>query len=262
VTPTDSALSLVADSLARNLPADAQLDQLPVHRNVLAAAKSGSMGPLLRELGVDDDVAQLATLWPRALEPALVRLERLPAPFVFRLHLAQTAAYLFLVGALELAVIGVLGTKVFPVLATISKDFGLVAMLDVQRTASVLFMLGALPLAVWVALGLRGWHRLPGWGRDYARAREAWLTTALLDASPPEDVRSAWLAKAQWVKDATLVQVDLETLARESSSAAERGMARFVALVRVLGLALLTLNAAGVLLAVYGTVARLAEAQP
>lgn len=260
--PADAALMLVADSLARDLPANAQLTELSLPRPMLTAASSGTLPPLLHELRVEPDVAALAKVWPRALAPALRRVERLPNTFVFQLHLAQTAAYLFFVGVLQLAVTAVLSLKVFPVFEAMGDTMGSTDLFDLMGTTSFFFALGALPVIAWVALGLPGWRRMPGWGRDYARAREATLAAALLEAGAPDDVRSAWLKQGRLVRESTQAEGDLDAVARDAAVSVEQRMARFVATVRVLGLSLLTLNAAGVLVTVYSTLTRLSAVAP
>lgn len=258
MTPQHAATVLVADALERGLPASDGLSALAISPRVAVAAKKGDVNATLEALNVDPVLRQVALAWPKAFAPALRRFEALPHKGVFTFHVLQTAGYVVLVAMLQFLIGAVMAVRVHPVLAQMGADFGLVSYVHVATTIATVCVLAMLPLVGWLLAGGNGWARFPGWGRELQRAKEAAIAAAVVESSPPDDVRLAFYSKLQWLGDATLDPVDLSLLAERATADADRALAKYLALTRVVALGLLTLNALGMLAGVYVSLAQLA----
>lgn len=257
MTPQSAATVLVADALERGLPIDDGLSSVRGIPRIEVAAKRGDVSEVLKRLSVDELLIQVAQLWPRAFAPALRRCEALPGSARFSVHVLQTASYVFFLALVQVAIGAVLTKKVYPVLEAMGRDYGTPSALAVSMTTAAVFALGMVPLVVWLAAGATGWERLPGWGRELRRAKEAAIAAAVLESQPPDDVRLQFYARVKWLGDATLDPVDLSLLAEQAAVDAERALARFLTAARFVSLGLLTLNAFGMLASVYVTLAHL-----
>jgi hypothetical protein len=256
VTPRRAALLLTAHALSRQEPVSERLRSLPFPEARQAASEmdAGRLAGGLRFLGVDEGLGGVVARWPRALGPALRRLDSLPSVFLFRVHLAQTLGYFGLVLLVQLAVNAVLKAKVLGVFHHMG---GTDLFIDLSQAVIGLVFLVLLPVGLWVALGASGWARLPGWGRHLARASQAAAAAALVEAGAPEDVRAAARQDFRLLPTPASSAADLEELFLEARAQAERALTRFLVAVRVVGFTLLTLLALAIVLSVLGTVARL-----
>ncbi len=252
----EAAIVLVADSLESGLPLDDGLTSLHGIGRAVRPAKAGDVRATLTTLGVPRDVADVAAQWPRVLAPALRRLAELPSGAAARLHIAQTAAYVFFVALVQLAVVLVLSFKVLP--SFHSMDQAAAAPSDAYSSYAMLVLaVVLLPLMLWFALSTTGWRRLFGWGRELFRAKQAAIGAALLESNAPADVRLAFFSKQKWLGDETLDAVDLDALRLNAIENVDRKLQRFVATARVVSLGLLALSAVWTLLSVYGAIALL-----
>lgn len=258
MTPQAAATVLVADALERGLPVNEGLSALNVSPRVVMAAKSGNVPEVLNGLSVDPVLQRVAAAWPRAFAPALRRFEALPNQATFTFHVMQTAGYVFFLALLQTLVGAMVMFKVHPLVEQMGADFGLPTMVHVATTISTLVLFAVIPFVAWLVSGATGWARLPGWGREMKRAKEAVVAAALLESHPPDDVRLAFYSKLEWLGDATLSPVDLSLLAERTTADAERALARYLAALRFVALGLLSLNAFGLLASVYVSLSRLA----
>lgn len=256
MTPNEAAKVLIADSLERGLPLADGLSDVKGIGFLHSAAQSGKVREVLTSLSVDAEVAAVAERWPRALAPTLRRLEEIPGGFASGLHVAQTGAYVFFIAVVQLVVGSALRAKVLPVFFGMAKDFALPS-LDVADSLATVFLVLLVPLFAWLVAGAVGWRRLPGWGRELERAKQAALGAALLESGAPDDVRLAFFSSQKWLGDGSLDAVDLDTVRARSIAAAEVKLQRFVVMARVVSLAVLTLNALSILSVIYVTIARL-----
>lgn len=247
---------IVVDALARGVPAGDRLDV--VHPRAASYLREGHLENALRELQLDPALARVCAAWPKAGKPALARFDALPSRVRFTTQLSQTLAYLAVVLLVELTVTGLLRSKVFLVIETMGRDFHVSGMLDVVAVAQGLVFLLLVPFLAWVLLGAVGWDRLPGWARQLRRAKEAALGAALADSGAPEDVRAAAHRDFRTLHEPGLGALELDELYFESKAGAEAALERFLVAVRVVGFSLLTLLALGLLLGVYGSLARFA----
>lgn len=253
-----AAVLLTASALSRDLSMSAALRALssaPAHR-AAAAIDAGKLAEGLGHLRLDPGLAALAVRWPKALGPALRRFDRLPAVNHFRLHLAETLGYFFVVLMVQLAANAVLALKVLP---TFSKmDPSVVLWLDLPQLAVELVTLLLIPLGLWVTMGASGWARLPGWGRHLARAREAAQAAALVEAGAPDDVRAEVTKRFGVLRSPSASPLDLDAQFEGACVDAERALQRFLIAIRVAGFTLLTLLALAMVLSVFATLSRLA----
>lgn len=246
---------LVVDALSRDV-APTGLDALSPR--AASNLRAGQLEQALCELELDRELARVGALWPKAGKPALARFDALPSHAHFLWRLAQTLAWVVLVLLVELAVLGVLRFKVFPVVEKMFGDFDLPAMLDVVALAQGAVFALLVPVVAWVLLGASGWDRLPGWGRLLLRAKEAALGAALVETGAPEDVRAAAHRGFRTLNEPTLGALELDEAYLEAKTGAEAALERFIVAVRLVSFALLSLLALGTLVGVYGSLARLA----
>lgn len=267
---TERLLQLVArDCLAEDRPLGEALARVLPGAFVAArsAASAGRLEQALSGLGFDAALVRLGALWPRALRPAARRVDALPSPARLRVPLVQTAVALGFVAVVQSLVVAVLSSKVLPVLLKIRADHGLAVLSPVEETswllqaASGLLRVAVVALALWGALVWSGPAWWPGWGRHLARAREALLAAALVEAQAPGEVVRAWLAGSPSLArfDVAPVAEDLEALGASQAADAERAMQVGVARLRLVGFGALTVVALLATLAVYGSVAGLAR---
>lgn len=256
MTPRRAALVLAAHALSREEPVSARLRSLPFPAAHQAAGQldAGHLAAGLRHLGVEEGLGRVAARWPKALAPALRRLDSLPSVLQFRIHLAETLGYLGLVLMVQLAVNTVLKLKVLGIFHYMGVTELFV---DLSQLIIGVVSLLMIPVGLWILLGASGWARLPGWGRHLARASEAAQASALLESGAPEDVRAAAAQDFRVLRSPASSSADLEELFLDARSDAERSMIRFLVAVRVAGFTLVTLLALAIVLSIYGTVARL-----
>ncbi|MFT3711914.1 MAG: hypothetical protein QM817_30100 [Archangium sp.] len=256
MTPNDAATVLIADSLERGLPLADGLSDVKGIGFLHSAAQSGKVREVLTSLRVSNEVVDVTERWPKVLAPTLRRLEEIPGGFASGLHVAQTGAYVFFIAAVQLFVGTALRNKVLPVFFEMAKDREL-PYLGLADSLATVFLVLTIPLFAWLAAGALGWRRLPGWGRELERAKQAALGAALLESGAPDDVRLAFFSKQKWLGDGSLDAVDLDVVRARCIAAAEVKLQRFVVTARVVSLSVLTLNALGMLAAVYATLAQL-----
>lgn len=255
MTPTRAASLLLLEAVAR----DATPTELrSLHPGAARHFERGDLAASLVALGLDAELARACARWPRAGLPGLRRLEALPTGVAFVAQLTQVLAYFVLVAVLQSLVLAVLRAKVLPVLDGVAGDFrNTHGLLDVLSITVSLLCLAALPLGLWLLAGASGWHRLPGWGRELRRAKEAALAAALRETDAPEDARAAVHGTFRILRDPEAGTGELDELFYEAGAAAEAGLERFLAAARLVGLTLASLLALATLVAVYGTMARL-----
>jgi hypothetical protein len=248
---------LTAEALTRDESVSERLRtlSLPAAREAAREFDAGALATGLRHLGLDPRLGRLVARWPKTLGPALRRFDQLPPLNQFRVHLAETVGYLGLVLLVQLIVKAALSAKVLPVFEKMGG--GGVLFVDLSQVVSTLLMWLLLPLGLWVFLGASGSPRLPGWGRQFERARAAAAVSALVEAGAPDDVRAEALREFVPLGSPPASAPELEELFLDASADTERALNRFLLQVRVVGFTLVTVQALVIVLSVYGFVARL-----
>jgi hypothetical protein len=116
---------------------------------------------------------------------------------------------------------------------------------------------GSFGTAAWLAAGAPGSTRLPGWGGQRSRAREAVLAAALREAGAPPAAVAAHQRECRFLHGEGATVAELDAIAHASLAAAEVSHRRFTSAVRVVGFAVLTGLALATTATVYSTIAHL-----
>ncbi len=225
-----------------------------------ALAEAGDLAGALRRIGLEAQLVRLATAWPAGLLPALRRLRTLPSPFLFYAAFAQLVGYLGLILCAQALIVALLNTKVLPPMAEMAE---MAEMQAPDNTAPA----GTADLTWWLAGGVIGVPvlsglvlasaspRVPGWGRQRQRAREAALAAALVEAGAPSEVFATFVRGFDVLRSPPNTLAELDLAQRHSAGAARGNHAAFLAVARLGGLGLLAAFAAAILVDVYQRIA-------
>ncbi|MFZ5439871.1 MAG: hypothetical protein ACOZQL_07665 [Myxococcota bacterium] len=197
----------------------------------------------------------MCSLWPKAGRAALRRLDLLPSRAHLTARVAQTLGYLALLLGVQLVVLAVLRAKVLPILSAMQTD--LHREFDPLPLVVAVCALASVPLLAWAGLGAAGWSRLPGWGRELLRAKEAALAAALAERAAPEDVRAVAHRRFRTLNQPDVGSLEFDELFHASRARGEQKLSRFLVSLRVVGITFASLIGLATLVSVYGTIARL-----
>ena len=235
--------------LVEDRPLAEALQRFSPRAATLAAA--GNLSDALAELRFEPALARLGLVRPAAVRRASEQLAGLPSPATLRVELVQTVGWFGFVALIQVAVLEVLSLKVLPVVARMLAESGL-AWPGSSGSSGALLAVGAVVLGVAAGVGAVGPPWLPGWRRSLNQAREAALTAALVETTPPEDVLSGWLrGSALQLGGSAPVAADLTALAQSRAQRALEQMQRFVIVYRYCGYVVLSAVAVGITLDVY-----------
>lgn len=256
MTPQRAAVVMTVHALASDGSASGGLRALASPEALRAAAllEAGQLAAGLRHLGVDPALGKMAELWPKALGPALARLESLPSTFHFRVQLGQTLVQFTLVAIVQVIVSLVLSRKAMPSLESTwwSQEATLLG--------AGLFTLTCVPFIIWVMWGAVGWQRLPGWGRHFARAKEAALAAAVSETHAPEQVRANLMSGFRVLRaHGGAISTDFDDIFHSARIDALRAQDRFLTAFRVIGFTFLTVSAAAMAMGIYGRLPQLMD---
>lgn len=259
MTPRRVTHLLVAHALAEGEPLGPLLRSLGL---IATAAEAGRLGDSLRGLGIPADLAQLGERWPAAVRPALGRLARIPPALTLQVPLLQLVGYFVLIAVTQLGALWLSQLHVLPSLAAVGADpamgdtdvvLRLYLLLDVVLLGSL-----ALLFVGCVAVITRADSpTFPGGGRHTLHAREAALAAALLDSGAPAEVRNDIASSFQVLRGVGPTAGELDLVFDHALERAGAARQRFVSLVRVVGLGILTLTALAATASMYVLVARL-----
>lgn len=240
--------TLIAElSLAESRPLGPELSKL--RSPAAALASSGDLHGALRKLRFSEELLHVARLWPAAVRGAQQLLGRIPSSSALSLPLYVTSGYLWIVLLVQLMVFAVLRLKVLPLVEFIAQT----SVGSASSLVPIALLFGALPVVVLSTVMLKGWHWMPGWGRELTRAREAAITRALIDARAPTDAVSAWLRTTNTLRlvDAAALPADLDAIAHFSVASAQRSIERLSTFIRVGGILILSVSGFAIVFSVY-----------
>lgn len=188
--PARTAALLAGHALHDGAALAPVLEQVGGRAAVRAAAlvRAGELARGLQQLGIDSTTARAAEIWPASLRAGLKGLDALPSLRAFQVRLVSTLGYLWVVLALQVAVLLALHLNV-QILADMLPGSGAGAHLGwmVWTGFGGLAGLSALPLFAAAAVFRPEW--LPGLGRWRRRAGRAALALGALSSAPPEVAR-------------------------------------------------------------------------
>jgi hypothetical protein len=232
----------------------------PVLGPAARLASSGQLEQALRALEVEPRLARAAQTWPKVLATARYGLDDLPRLKAAQAPLVTLAVYCALLCLVQLASAALLSVKVVPVLAAMGAELHLGTRGTPGDALRVLVPLQLVlwALVAWFVRSPRAW-----WNADLGLAAHATIAAGLLSADAPKVLVAGWLAEEPRLgidSQHRDLRDDLRAVATSLGHRAEARLKRFVVVVRVGALALVTAQGLWVLAAVYGQLSTLAGA--